>query len=276
MAARKYLIPIDLNQNEIQNVTLQNLATFPGSPTAGQIVFRTSDDIPYVWDGTAWGSLFGGGVESVTAGTGITVNNTDPANPVVANDGVLTVVAGTNITVNATDPNNPIVSATATGGQVDSVTAANGTITIAGTAVDPTVAVTPAGLDHTFIADFDTQVRTSTLNQMTAPTADLSINTHKLTNVVDPTSAQDAATKAYVDSEVSAGVQSYAESIGDNASTSIVVTHSLGTKDITVSVRDTTTDAHVMCDVDSTSTTTATFTFTVAPTTDQYRVVIQG
>lgn len=50
------------------------------------------------------------------------------------------------------------------------------------------------------ISDFDTQVRTSRLDQMTAPTADLSINSHKLTNVTDPTSAQDAATKIYVDS----------------------------------------------------------------------------
>lgn len=49
------------------------------------------------------------------------------------------------------------------------------------------------------ISDFDTQVRTSTLNQMSAPSADLSINSHKLTSVTDPTSAQDAATKAYVD-----------------------------------------------------------------------------
>lgn len=52
------------------------------------------------------------------------------------------------------------------------------------------------------ISDFDTQVRTSTLNQMTAPSADLSINSHKLTNVTDPTGAQDGATKNYVDSVV--------------------------------------------------------------------------
>lgn len=50
------------------------------------------------------------------------------------------------------------------------------------------------------ISDFNTAVRTNSLDQMTVPAADLNINSHKLTNVTDPTAAQDAATKAYVDS----------------------------------------------------------------------------
>jgi len=50
------------------------------------------------------------------------------------------------------------------------------------------------------ISDFDTQVRTNRLDQMTIPSADLNINTNKLTGVVDPVCAQDAATKNYVDS----------------------------------------------------------------------------
>lgn len=54
------------------------------------------------------------------------------------------------------------------------------------------------------VSDFDTQVRKSTLNQMTAPTADLSINSHKLTSVLDPTEALDAANKEYVDAAASA------------------------------------------------------------------------
>ncbi len=49
------------------------------------------------------------------------------------------------------------------------------------------------------ISDFDTQVRTSRLDQMAAPTAAVSLNSQKITNLATPTADNDAATKAYVD-----------------------------------------------------------------------------
>lgn len=55
------------------------------------------------------------GVDSITAGAGIIVNNLIPRNPVISNDGILTVEGSTNITVDNTDPHNPIISSTAVG-----------------------------------------------------------------------------------------------------------------------------------------------------------------
>lgn len=55
------------------------------------------------------------------------------------------------------------------------------------------------------ISDFDTQVRTNRLDQMSAPQLDVGWNSRKITGLLDPTNAQDAATKAYVDAADTAG-----------------------------------------------------------------------
>lgn len=71
------------------------------------------------------------------------------------------------------------------------------------------------------------------------------------------------------------GALRYSQDIGDNSATSFVVTHSLGTRDVVISVRRSTTPWDiVMCDMEATSTTTVTLRFSVAPTTNEYRVTI--
>lgn len=73
------------------------------------------------------------------------------------------------------------------------------------------------------------------------------------------------------------GVRKYAVSIGDGAATSYTVTHNLGTKDVTIQVYDNSSPyAQVEADVEHTGSNAATIKFAVAPTTDQYRIVVIG
>jgi hypothetical protein len=51
------------------------------------------------------------GVQSVVAGNNISVDNTDPENPIVSAAAVQSVVAGTGISVDNTDPENPVINA---------------------------------------------------------------------------------------------------------------------------------------------------------------------
>ena len=133
----------------------------------------------------------GGGIETIIAGAGISVDNTDPDNPIVSNTGVLsvtagsnvsitgtaqdpiinadaapvdsvngqtgtvvldaadvgavaTIVAGTNVTVDATDPQNPIVSASGGSGIVETVVAGTGIDVDATDPANPIVALDSA------------------------------------------------------------------------------------------------------------------------------------
>lgn len=71
-------------------------------------------------------------------------------------------------------------------------------------------------------------------------------------------------------------VRKYSTSIGNGSATSIAVTHNLGTKDITWSLRANADDSFVVTDGVATDNNTLTLTFATAPTTNQYKVVVHG
>lgn len=68
----------------------------------------------------------------------------------------------------------------------------------------------------------------------------------------------------------------YSANVGNGSLTSIPITHNLGTKDITVSLRATADDSMVMTDWVATDTNTVTLTFAAAPASNAYRVTVTG
>ena len=92
--AIKFVSSINLNQNELQNAVIQNLASAPGSPVEGQVYYDSSagDKSIYFWDGTQWVDV-GGDIRSVTAGAGLTQTGT--------RDVTLNVGQGVGLQVNA-------------------------------------------------------------------------------------------------------------------------------------------------------------------------------
>jgi hypothetical protein len=97
-----------------------------------------------------------------------------------------------------------ITSSDIVNGTIVAADIADGTITAAKLTADPFARANHTGSQTaSTISDFDTQVRTSRLDQMAAPTGSVSLNSQKITNLATPTSNTDASTKAYVDTSIS-------------------------------------------------------------------------
>lgn len=77
--------------------------------------------------------------------------------------------------------------------------------------------------------------------------------------------------KTYLDARVGG----FASNIGNAAATSFAVTHSLGTVDVIVAVKDTTTLETVIADVVITDANTVTVSFASAPALNAYRVIVK-
>ena len=125
--AKSFLVDINLNKNELQNAIIQNLASDPSNPVAGQVYFNTTTNRFRVYTGTEWDEMGTGGgtVTSVSA------SNTD---------GSLSI-SGSPITTTGTIEieHTNTVTAQTTQGLYPITYDANGHITGAGTAVDMSI-----------------------------------------------------------------------------------------------------------------------------------------
>lgn len=175
----QFLDSLDLVQNELQNAVLQNLASAPGSPKAGQWYFDTTLGKAGVYQGGAWVYIS----TSVTNG----VTKTSAA----GSSGIMQVSGGADRTI-----------ADYTGGAGLVKSNASGVISAASAGTDYT---TPSGTESLTNKTINASSNTVT-NITTAMFATNVIDTDTtLAANSDTRIASQKATKAYIDGKVTSG-----------------------------------------------------------------------
>ncbi|CAG7581574.1 MAG: capsid decoration protein [uncultured marine phage] len=229
MAKRRFLVDIDLNQNELQYPKIHNLASAPAGPTSGQVYFNTTDDKLFYWDGTVWVDVASGtvnleGVSPITVTYSGTTYSIDIDNATTGTDGAMSAADKTKLdaatssnvadTLVIRDSNGDFSAGTITATTITGLTAPSGpTDATSKDYVDTLI----AGIDQVGVEVTDPLTVTfsgstysiginatssNVANYVVQRDANGSFETTMVTGLTAPSNGTDATNKNYVDALV--------------------------------------------------------------------------
>jgi hypothetical protein len=302
--AKKFLTPIDLNKLELRNAVIQNLGAEPASPAEGQIYYDTGNDRLRIYANGAWSDV--GAITSITGTTNeIVVSASVGAITISLPDTISANISGTAASASyatSVAPDSVQLGTSTTGNYIATISGTNNEIEVSGSGSE-SAAVT-VGLPENVTVSNDLTVggnltvsgsvvylnvenlnvedNVITLNYGTsgAPTLDAGIAVARGSSASVELlwdEGDDQWTLTNNGTNYHAIARKHAASVGDGSASAIVVTHNLGTRDVEVQIYTNSGDYEtVEADVERTSTNTVTVRFAVAPTSNQYRVVVTG
>jgi hypothetical protein len=200
-------------------------------------------------------------------------------------DGV-TLVTGDRILLKdqTTSADKGIYVVAASGAPTRAVDADTGTELNPGTAVTVTEGTTNG--DKVYMLTSDTAVVIGTTSQTWGVLGGGNIYTGSngilltganFTAVADPVAGGGiAVTSAGIKVDTAVVARKFSTNIGNGALTSIPVVHNLGTQDVTVAVREVSSQAGILCDWVATDANTVTLTFATAPASNAFRATVHG
>lgn len=201
--------------------------------------------------GETWIVSTGGTVDGVDFNTGDRIL-------AITNEASSTTYAGNWLKLDYTD-------------EVLSVNGQTGAVSLDASDIDPVT-------NRNYVTDAQLAVIGNTSGINTGDEVDATTTTKGIVELATTAEAEAKtdSSRAVTPAGLASFARKYTGTIGNGSNTSIAVTHGLGTQYVTAQVFEESTGAQVECDVTLTSSTQTTFTFAVAPTSNQYRVVITG